>query len=145
MSREVKSIIEKPIKSSIRKQENNVNKLLRRQDAKWLKEGSDDFRGFVQNDDLKELFYDPTKNKLDQIEQLMTVLGIKYDKGVYDVFTTVFKYAHMLFLFGMAIFYLILICYVVFIMVVQNDYITGPKLAGLLAIHIFITFYLTFT
>ena len=61
--------------------------------AKWLNEGSDDIRGFVKNDDLKELFYDPTKNKLDQFEQLMSVLGIKYNKSVYDVFVKIFKLA----------------------------------------------------
>jgi len=113
--------------------------------AKWLNEGSDDIRGFVKNDDLKELFYDPTKNKLDQFEQLMSVLGIKYNKSVYDVFVKIFKYVYMLFLFALSIVYLLLIGYVFFIIVFQNDYITGPKLAGILAIHIFITFYLTFT
>ena len=113
--------------------------------AKWLNEGSDDIRGFVKNDDLKELFYDPTKNKLDQFEQLMSVLGIKYNKSVYDVFVKIFKYVYMLFLFALSIVYLLLIGYVFVVIVFQNDYITGPKLAGILAIHIFITFYLTFT
>ena len=36
-----------------------------------------DTRGYIENDDLKELFYDPTKNDLDQFEQLMVVFGIK--------------------------------------------------------------------
>jgi len=111
--------------------------------AKWLNEGSDDIRGFVENDDLKELFYDPTKNKLDQFEQIMKLLGIKYNKSVYDVFVEIFKYAYMLFLFAMSIFYLALICYVVYVMLVEKDYVTGPKLAGVILLHMFITFYLS--
>uniref|UniRef100_A0A6C0CUX5 Uncharacterized protein n=1 Tax=viral metagenome TaxID=1070528 RepID=A0A6C0CUX5_9ZZZZ len=114
--------------------------------ATWLNEGSDDIRGFVENDDLKELFYDPTKNKLDQFEQIMKLLGIKYNKSVYDVFVEIFKYVYMLFLFAMSIFYLALICYVVYVMFAEKDVPGpkfGPKLAGVILLHMFITFYLS--
>lgn len=100
-----------------------------------------DTRGFVETDDLKELFYDPTANKTDQFEQLMVLFGIPYNKRTYDIFVTIIKYISYLLMFLISIIYLVVICIVLYRMA-YSDYITGSKLAGIIMLHLFVIFFI---
>ena len=101
-----------------------------------------DTRGYIENDDLKELFYDPTKNDLDQFEQLMVVFGINYNKGVYDVFALIFSFY---FYFRKLIFiggYLFLIGIYVYNSPKDPSYAKNAQmLTGILVLYVFVLYF----
>ena len=94
------------------------------------------YHDFVENDNLNELFYDPSAKSLSQFEYILKALGINYNKNVYDIFVLILRYIVLLGIFGFATIYVgLMIFYAINYRIYEFKVLSGALALVLLVLY----------